>query len=215
MPCIALLGGTFDPVHCGHVALADYFVRLLKPDVLRIIPAGNPWQKVRELAPAADRIEMATRAFAKQPVPVTIDSQEISRAGASYTIDTLRKIRAEVGPDVSLAFLLGADQLQQLDSWHEWERLFDYANLCAASRPGFAMDEAHVPQKVLHAFAQRAATPALIRSRPSGLALFAAELAVDVSSTAIRIALQHGQSPTALLPPAVLDYIQHHHLYQN
>ena len=97
-PCIALLGGSFDPVHNGHVALAEYFVKLFAPDLLRIIPAGNPWQKHGLQASAAHRVEMVRRAFDRQTVPVVIDTQEIERAGATYTIDTLRAVRAEVGP---------------------------------------------------------------------------------------------------------------------
>jgi nicotinate-nucleotide adenylyltransferase len=214
-PCLALLGGSFDPVHNGHVALAEYFVELFQPDLLRVIPAGNPWQKHGLQAPAADRVEMVRRAFDQQTVPVAIDYQEIERSGATYTIDTLRAIRAEVGPDACLLFLMGADQLQQLNTWQGWRQLFDYAHLCAASRPGFAVDAAQVPQEVTDEFARRRGTLEQIHAAPHGLAYLASNLAVDISSTAIRAALQHGERPESLVPDAVLDYIQHHHLYQN
>ena len=213
--CIALLGGSFDPVHNGHVALGNYFAKLLVPDELCVIPAGQPWQKKGLHAAPEHRIEMLKRAFEHSSVPITIDDQEIRRASTTYTIDTLRAARAELGPDVSIAFLVGADQLQRLNTWKEWQQLFDYAHICAASRPGFTMNGAHVPQEVQQEFARRAATPAQIRETPHGLAYLATNLAVDISSTEIRSAFERGQQAESLIPAGVLDYIQQHHLYQN
>lgn len=213
--CLALLGGSFDPVHNGHVALAEYFVELFAPDLLRIIPAGNPWQKHGLQASAPDRVEMVRRAFGRQAVPVAIDYQEIERSGATYTIDTLRAVRAEVGPDVCLLFLMGADQLQQLNTWQGWRELFDYAHLCAASRPGFAVDAAQVPAEVAKEFMRRRGTLEQIHAAPHGCAYLASNLAVDISSTAIRAALHRGERPASLVPDGVLDYIQQHHLYQS
>lgn len=213
-PRIALLGGSFDPVHNGHVALGEYFVKLFAPDVLRIIPAGNPWQKDGLQASAQDRIEMVRCAFDKQAVPVEIDLQEIRRDGATYTIDTLRAIRAEVGADAALMFLIGADQLQHLDTWQEWRQLFDHAHICAASRPGFAVDASKISPAVTAEFARRAGTPEQIRNTAHGLSYLAENLAVDISATEIREALNHGHSPESLVPRAVLDYIEQHHLYK-
>lgn len=213
--CIALLGGSFDPVHNGHVALGSYFSKLLFPDELRILPAGNPWQKNGLRASADDRIEMLRRAFAGRTAPVNIDSREILRQGATYTIDTLRELRAELGPDVSIAFLIGADQLQKLNTWKEWHSLFDYAHICAASRPGFVLDAAHVPAEVAREFARRAGTAQQIRTSPHGLAYLATNLAIDISATEIRSALERGEQPNSLIPSGVLDYIKLHHLYTN
>jgi nicotinate-nucleotide adenylyltransferase len=213
--CIAVLGGSFDPVHYGHVALGGYFAKLLFPDELRIIPAGNPWQKRPLRANPQDRAEMIRLAFDRQAVPITIDRQEIERQATTYTIDTLRAIRSEVGPDVSLAFLIGSDQLQQLNTWKDWQQLFDYAHICAASRPGFAIDAAHVPSEVAREFSRRAASPQQIRATPDGLAYFATNLAVDVSSTEVRDALLRGEQPDSLIPSGVLDYIKLHHLYRS
>lgn len=213
--CVALLGGSFDPVHNGHVAVGKYFFTLLTPDELRVIPAGRPWQKQGLRTAPEHRVEMVKRAFSRFPVPVVVDEQEIRRTGATYTIDTLRYLRAELGPDTSIAFLIGADQLQQLHTWKEWQHLFDYAHVCAASRPGFALDASHVAPEVAREFARRAATPAQIRTTPHGLAYLATNLAVDISATQIRNALQHGESSDSSIPPGVLDYIKQHHLYQN
>ncbi len=211
--CVALLGGSFDPVHNGHVALGRYFATLLVPDELRVVPAGKPWQKTGLHASAEHRVAMVEIAFGGMPVPVVIDRLEILRDTPTYTIDTLRAVRAELGPDTSIAFLIGADQLQHLHTWKEWRQLFDYAHICAASRPGFSMDPAHVSDEVGREFARRAAPPQQIRETPHGLACIASNLEVDISATHIRAALERGVLPEALIPPGVLDYIQQHHLY--
>ena len=213
--CIAILGGSFDPVHCGHVALARYFVTLLAPDELRILPAGNPWQKNGLQATAAQRVAMLAQAFDGQQVPVVIDQRELQLRQATYTVDTLRSLRAEVGEAVSLIFLMGADQLQHLDSWQEWGQLFGLAHLCAAARPGFALQGTTVPTPIRDEFEAREGTPEQIRSTPSGRTLLAPDLAVDISATTIRAALRHGKKPDSLVPHAVLDYIQQHHLYKS
>ena len=213
--CVVLLGGSFDPVHNGHVAIANYFVRLLMPDELRIIPAGNPWQKAPLQASPGDRVEMIRKAFEKQPVPVTIDQQELRRNGASYTIETLHAARDELGKDTSIVFLLGADQLHQLDSWREWDKLFELAHICAASRPGFALEDRAIPAKVAREFSRRAANADQIRNTPHGLTYLAQNLAIDVSATQIRSALRRGERPGSQVPAGVLDYIQQHHLYQS
>jgi nicotinate-nucleotide adenylyltransferase len=218
--CIALLGGSFDPIHNGHIALAKYFLQLLKPDELRVIPAGNPWQKGNLQVSAEHRVAMMQCAFQEQNIAVTIDLQEIQRHTATYSVDTLRAIRAEAGPDASIVFLLGADQLQQLDTWKEWQRLFDFAHICAASRPGFSVEGAHVPTAVALEFKRRAGTPEQIRNTPHGLTYLASDLAVDVSSTQIRAALRRDASQAengadCHVPPAALNYIRQHQLYKN
>lgn len=210
--CLVLLGGSFDPVHNAHVALGGYFARLLAPDELRIIPAGNPWQKDPLNASAPDRVAMLRLAFERQPVPVVIDEQEIQRQNGSYTIDTLRAVRAETGPEASVAFVMGADQLLHLNTWHEWRTLFDLAHICAASRPGFDMNT--LPPEVAREFSRRTAPPAQLRETPHGLTFLALNLAVDVSATEIRSLLAQGERPQELLPAAVLDYIEQHNLYK-
>ena len=213
--CIAILGGSFDPVHNGHVALGEYFVDLLAPDELRVIPTGNPWQKHGLQATPQQRVEMVRRAFSRQSVPVRIDQQEIERPTVTYTIDTLKALRTELGPDVSIVFLMGADQLQHLNTWQGWHELFDYAHLCAASRPGFGMEPANVPVGVMQEFSRRAASPQQIRSTAYGLTYLASNLAVDISATEIRAILYSGARPDTLVPPGVLDYIEQHHLYKS
>jgi nicotinate-nucleotide adenylyltransferase len=215
--CVAVLGGSFDPPHLGHVALAARFIELLQPDELRIVPAGNPWQKQGLQTSAADRVAMARAAFENITVPLVIDEQEIRRSGPSYTVDTLRALREELGKQTSIAFLMGADQLQRLHTWHAWRELFDHAHLCAAARPGFVLQAQ--ADDAAQELASRIATPEQIRTTPSGRSLLAADLAVDIAATELRAVLQCGERDEALLrsqlAPAVLDYIEQHQLYRN
>jgi nicotinate-nucleotide adenylyltransferase len=208
--CVALLGGTFDPVHNGHVALGAHFMRLLQADELRVLPA-LPWQKSTLAATPAQRSEMVRLAFAGQPFPLVVDERELMRGKPTYTVDTLRELRAELGPQASIAFLMGADQLQRLDTWHDWRALFGLAHLCVAARPGFTLDA--LPQAVSQEFARRAAAPGQIRNTPFGLVYMAPELALDISATGLRAALQRGNKPSSLISPLVLDYIEQHNLY--
>ena len=212
--CVALLGGSFDPVHNGHVALGALFASLLHPDQLRIIPAGNPWQKGPLRAPAEDRIIMLELAFAQDKLAVTVDRQEIERSSATYTIDTLRNVRAELGPHASVVFLMGADQLLHLDTWRDWRALFDLAHIGVAARPGYSLAEAALPEAVATELAQRQGSLTQLRNNPSGHAYLAQTLAVDISSTQVRAALQRGEQANSLISPVVLDYIQQHNLYK-
>jgi nicotinate-nucleotide adenylyltransferase len=220
--CIALLGGSFDPVHHGHVALAELFARLLRPDELRIMPAGQPWQKKAGLeASDADRVAMLELAFGSAGLPVTIDTREIARDTPTYTVETLRELRAELGPDASIVFLMGADQLQKLDSWIDWKDLFALANFGVAARPGYQLDAAALPPAVASVLAPRLATPEEVRASKAGKVCLAHTLAVDISATEVRALLSGNawenapSKVSALLAPQVLDYIQQHNLYKS
>ena len=215
---IALLGGSYDPVHRGHVALGEYFANLLQVDQLRVIPTGLPWQKATLKASAQQRADMVALAFAGRPFSVAVDMQEIARGAQglpTYSIDTLRQIRAELGPQASISFLMGADQLQRLDTWHEWQALFSYAHFCVAARPGYDIATAGLPPVVAEAFSSRLGTPEQIRNTPHGLTYLAQDFAVDISATRIRAALQRGEKADSLIPPLVLDYIEQHNLYKS
>jgi nicotinate-nucleotide adenylyltransferase len=196
------------------VALAALFSTLLKPDQLRVIPAGNPWQKNGLRASADDRVAMLELAFGAASLDVVIDLREIERGAPTYTIDTLRELRAELGPQASIVFLIGADQLQQFDTWREWRALFDYAHIGVAARPGFALAAAALPPAVAEEIAVRQGSLEQLRTTPSGRVFLAEALAVDISATQIRSALQRGEQANSLIAPVVLDYIQQHNLYK-
>jgi nicotinate-nucleotide adenylyltransferase len=222
---VALLGGSFDPVHYGHVALAGLFAQQLAPDELRIVPAGQPWQKSGLQASDADRVAMLRLAFdgaaLHEGTAVAIDTREIERPTPTYTVETLRELRAELGPDASIVFLMGADQLQKLDSWIEWKSLFELANFGVAARPGYRLDAAALPPAVAQQLAQRFATAQEVRASRAGRVCLAHTLAVDISATEVRAALRAAADTnarakvSALLAPQVLDYIQQHNLYKS
>jgi nicotinate-nucleotide adenylyltransferase len=212
--CVALLGGSFDPVHHGHVALAGLFAGLLHPDQLRILPAGRPWQKSGLEASDLDRVAMLELAFRDAPFAVLIDRQEIERATPTYTVETLRALRAELGPAASIVFLMGADQLMKLDTWREWRTLFTLANLGVAARPGYDLAREALPQAVAQELSGRLATPDEVRTAPHGKVCLAHTLAVDISATRIRAALRNGTDANAFVKAQVLDYIQQHNLYK-
>jgi nicotinate-nucleotide adenylyltransferase len=213
--CVALLGGSFDPVHDGHVALAELFAKLLHPDQLRIVPAGRPWQKGGLEASDAHRVAMLELAFGKAGFAVTIDLQEIERDRPTYTIDTLRAVRAELGPDASIVFLMGADQLQKLDSWRDWHSLFELAHIGVAARPGFELAADKLPGAVAQEMAPRLAAPEQLRTTPAGLVCMVHTLAVDISATQVRAAIRQGGNANGVVAPVVLDYIQQHNLYKS
>ncbi len=220
-PCVLVLGGSFDPVHAGHVGLARHFIELLQPEELRLIPAGQPWQKDALVANAEQRIAMLKLAFeADMGSRIEIDRQEIERAEKrvpSYSIDTLTNLRDHLGKETSIIFLIGADQLQNLASWKRWRELFSLAHIVAASRPGFTLDEKSMDKTVMKEWQDRAGTCAELRHLPAGKTYLEQNLAWDVSATHIRQQLRQltpKTQTTSLMPPKVLDYIQQHHLYK-
>ena len=214
--CVLVLGGSFDPIHLGHVALASCLTRRLQPDELRLIPAGQPWQKSALTATSEQRVSMLKLAFEDwKDCPITIDEQEIQRAEqqqSSYTIDTLKQLRAECGADTSIIFAMGADQLQNLHTWHQWRDLFELANLCVAARPGYSLKI--VSQEVAKEWHERLTSAEDMRHQPNGTTMIEPALAVDVSATQLRTELkQHNPTMRLLVPHKVLDYIQQHSIY--
>lgn len=214
---IAILGGTFDPIHEGHLALASHFATLLALDELVFMPAGQPWQK-SGVSPAADRLAMTRIAAALLNLPstrVSVSTDEIERKGASYTIATLETWRQRLGPDASLSLLIGADQLITLDSWHRWRELFDFAHICVAARPGF--DARQSSAAVQAEIRQRAADARTVQTTPHGGILLDTSMAVDTSATKIRHLAQHSEALTRnireYVPEPVWAYICEHRLY--
>jgi nicotinate-nucleotide adenylyltransferase len=196
---------------------------VLKLNELVLLPAGQPWQKP-DVSPAAERLAMTRAAAASLELPgvaVSVATDEIEHRGPTYTVETLRRWRNEVGPQASLSLLIGADQLVRLDTWREWRRLFEFAHICASTRPGFEL--ASIPPAVAAEIAAREARADVLQATPCGHLLIDTTLAFDVSATEIRALLrerlvQHagGQQPNEAashVPTAVWDYILQHHLY--
>lgn len=212
-PVIGLLGGSFDPIHAGHLQLARDALAHLPLDEVRFLPAAQPWQKGR-VTDAAHRAHMVELAIAGEP-RWALDMHEIERGGATYTIDTLRAMRAGPWPDASLVLIMGSDQFARFDTWREWQAVTDLVHLAVARRAG----NVTALGPVLAALsAQRHCGPAELAHRPAGGIVEFRMTPVDASATEVRRLLASG-APDArsrlaeLVPARVLDYIRAHHLY--
>ena len=207
---LGLLGGSFDPVHAGHLQLAADAQAQLPLAELRFVPAGQPWQK-GAITPAAQRVQMLRLALGAR-AHWQVDLREIERTGPSYTVDTLRTLRDEVGAQRPLVWIMGFDQLRQLTTWHRWEELIDLAHVAYARRAGSATQL----DALMNRYVERhRGTSADLRSRACGTLIEFAMQPVECSATQIRRWLAAGQQERAarFLPPAVLAYIAEHHLY--
>ena len=188
---IGLLGGSFDPVHNAHIALACIALDTLALDELRWVPAGEPWQKTRRITAAQHRVAMIELAMAGEP-RFKLERCEIDRSGPSYTLDTVRAVR-QAEPDAQWFLVVGQDQLANLHTWHGWQELLGLATLTVAARPGAANT---------------------VDAQVQGRAYSVLPLpAMDVAATTIRERVAHGQPIDALVPPAVARYIARHNLY--
>jgi len=212
---IGILGGTFDPIHFGHLRLAQEIGQALKLDEVRFIPSGTPPHRSLPAAPAAARLAMVRLAIAGNPM-FGIDDREIGRAGPGYTVDTLTDLRREFGASRPLCLLLGADAFLDLVTWSRWHELFNFAHIVVAHRPGFPIDGWHLrmPQPLAKEYESRLMQqPLAVHLAPCGGIAVAPIAALDISATMIRDAVHAGTSPRYLLPDAVLDYIELHRLY--
>lgn len=213
---IGILGGSFDPIHRGHLQLARDALEQLGLAQVLLVPAGRPWQK-SGLAPAAARARMVELAIAGEP-GLALERCEIERDGPSYTIDTLRELRARLGADTPLVLLLGGDQWANLATWRDWRSLTDFAHLAIARRNDVAL--ATSADVADWAAARWQATDALSARRAGGVVEFSMS-PMDCSATELRQELASTPSPARdahlarALPSAVLDYIRGQTLYRN
>ena len=205
-------GGTFDPVHNGHLAVARSARDRLQAQVW-LMPAADPPHKGPTKASAEDRLAMLQLAVAGQK-DLHVDDRELRRDGPSWTIDTLIDLRREIGDEAPLAILIGADSFLGLPTWKAWTSLTDYAHIVIAERPGSVIDRDALPEP-LRSFAEpRWRTRALdLHEAPSGHLLRLKLPLRPESSSALRNRIAHGQPWRDWAPPAVADYIAQHRLY--
>lgn len=209
---LGIFGGTFDPVHFGHLRLAEEAVESLGLAGIRWIPAGQPKHRAAPGVASAHRLRMVERAVADNP-RFTVDAAEVE-SGASYTVPTLERLRGELGAERPLVLLLGADAYAGLAGWHRWQDLFGLAHIAVTHRPGYAIDAASLPP-ALAAEHERRFRPddAAFTTSPAGCIRGFAMTPLTISATDIRDRLQTGRSVRYLLPQPVIDYIQTHRLY--
>ena len=213
---VAILGGTFDPVHYGHLHLAHDVRKALGIREVRLVPAADPPHRDAPRTSARDRVAMLELAMRDFP-GLVVDTREIDRGGKSYTVETLEGLRAE-RPRAPLWLVVGADQFRSLPTWHRWRELFDLAHVVVVPRPGIAIDSG-LPDAVAEELAaRRVRDPAVLRSTIGGSIYVQPVSPHPISSTAIRSALVAGdRNPvefSGLLPPAVLAYIESNGLYR-
>ncbi len=189
---VGLFGGSFDPVHNAHVALARAALAELQLDEVRWVPAGQPWQKARPLTDAVHREAMLRLALAGEPHFV-LDRTEIQRPGPSYTLDTVRELAA-VQPGTQWFLIIGHDQYAGLHTWNGWRQLLELVTLAVANRPG---ETREVHEEVRRASHRVVPLPML-----------------DISATQVRERVAAGQDIYTLVPPEVARYIDSHRLYR-
>jgi nicotinate-nucleotide adenylyltransferase len=211
-PPIGILGGTFDPIHFGHLRLAEETADSCGLESVLMIPAGAPAHRGEPRVSALQRLEMAQLAVLGNP-RLRVDGREVARPAPSYTVDTLTELRAELGDARSICLLLGADAFAQLPAWSRWERLFELAHIVVATRPGHTRDARLPPPLRAQLDARLASSAQALRGQCAGAILRIEITALDISASGIRACLGAGASPRYLLPEAVLDYIQRHDLY--
>ena len=209
MNSLAILGGTFDPIHIGHLRSAIEVRELLDCDELRFIPSHQPPHRAAPTADSKHRLRMVELAVANEP-GLAVDAREINREGASYTIDTLTELRAEIGAACALHLIIGMDAFAELDTWRRWDELLDFANLVVMQRP-----DCELPQRGAIADLLRARHTKLsnVKRKPHGAIAIVQLTPLPISATAIRALISERRSPRYLVPDVVCDFIREQRLY--
>ena len=192
---IGVLGGTFDPIHNGHLVAASEVAHALALAEVVFVPTGQPWQKEdRDLAPSEDRYLMTVIATAFDPL-LSVSRVDIDRPGETYTVDTLSDLRAARGPGAEFFFIMGADALSNIKTWHKAENLFSMAHFVGCTRPGHPIDKADLPK----------GDDFTLIDLP----------ALEISSTACRERVRTGRPIRYLVPDGVIEYIAKRGLYRD
>jgi len=196
---IGVLGGTFDPVHNGHLIVAEEVKTRLNLAEIIFVPAGQPWLKAaKPISPAEHRLQMLRLAIADKPY-FKLSSIEIERTGPSYTVDTITELRDKFGSEDELFFILGWDSLAELPQWREPSRLIKMCYLVAVPRPGYPRPKLKTLEVIIRGLSQRV----MLMKKPE----------IDISASAIRERVVRGLSIRHLVPEPVNRYIKEHGLY--
>ena len=196
---IGVLGGTFDPVHNGHLIVAEEAITRLNLAEVIFVPAGQPWLKIdRPISPAEHRLQMLRLALADEP-HFKLSTMEIERPGPSYTVDTIAELRGKISSEDELFFILGQDILTQLPQWRKASRLITLCYLVAVPRPGLPRPDLKALEASIPGISQRV----MMMDKPH----------IDISASAIRDRRAQGLSVRHLVPEPVNRYIKEHDLY--
>jgi nicotinate-nucleotide adenylyltransferase len=211
---LGLFGGTFDPVHFGHLRLAEEAIGELGLGGVRWIPAGQPPHRGAPQVTGQQRLEMVLRSTAEN-TRFSVDASEVEAAAPSYTVHTLERLRNELGGDRSLVLLVGADAFAGLPTWHRWRDLFELAHIAVSQRPGFPVVAGSLPPELAAEFAARLSDAAALKQAPAGGIVTFTMTQLAISATRLRALLAAGRSVRYLLPDSVLDYINLCQLYRS
>jgi nicotinate-nucleotide adenylyltransferase len=217
IPPIGILGGTFDPIHHGHLRIAQEALEQCGLAQVRLVPCGTPPHRPAPMAAAKSRWEMVRLALNGHP-DFLVDVHEVFRTDPCYTVDTLAALRAELGAQQPLCLILGGDAFMQLHTWHEWKRLFELAHIVVLQRAGGmplgnAMLKADATLQTEYQ-ARLAPGAGALHEAPNG-AIFVADMpALEISSTDIRSRCANGKCIRYLVPDAVVNYITTNSLYK-
>jgi nicotinate-nucleotide adenylyltransferase len=204
---IGIFGGTFDPIHYGHLRSALEVKEVFGLTKLLLIPSAQPPHRTQPEATATQRLQMLELAVSNHS-ELSVDARELAHDGPSYMVDTLASL-SEDYPQESLLLFIGSDAFKYLSHWHQWQRIFDLAHIVVLTRPGTEIDhlEAFFKQRLCQQLTELASTKA-------GKLYFQPVTSLDISATAIRQKIINQQNPGFLLPDMVLAYIKQHQLYQ-
>lgn len=209
---LGLLGGTFDPVHFGHLRLAEECAEALRLSQVHLVPAARPWQRSGLITPAAHRVAMVRLAVEGNP-RLAVDEREVGREGPSYSIETLTSLREEIGPRRALVMIVGSDQFLNLPTWHRWEDLFGQAHIAVARRANEPFDLKLLPGRLAEAVEPRLTVDVAALGEPAGRVFNIEMTPLSISSSQIRMLTRSGASARYLLPEAVREYARAHGLY--
>jgi len=206
---IGILGGTFDPVHCGHLRLALEMRQRLGLDCVRLLPAPNPRLREAPLADVGRRLEWLAAAVEDEP-ELQVDDRELQQDGPTYTVETLASLRRDF-PDEVLVFILGMDSFRKLDRWHRWRELLDFAHLAVAHRPGDVPPAAGVIADLLEQ--RQCDEVAALRELPAGRIMVCEPPLLEISATRIRSLIAEGGNIRFLVPDKVIELINRTRCY--
>ena len=212
---VGIYGGTFDPIHYGHLRVAEELVEVVDLCKLCFIPSGSPRLRQAPGASKYHRVAML-RAAIQNNSKFLLDEREIHRSGESRSVETLRELRDELAENFALCFLMGTDVFLKFAEWYCWRELFELCHIVIVGRPGYisTMENIGLPQELTQEVTHRQASHVSELKRASnGLVLTVTTTMLDISATAIRTNIANKKSIRYLLPDTVLEYIETNHLY--
>ncbi len=211
---LGLFGGTFDPVHFGHLRLATEVAEAFHLDQVLFLPAGLPYHRGRDAHASADERLTMLKLATQRDARFDVDDRELRREGPTYTFDTLTEIRRERGPEATLVFLLGSDAFGKIDTWHRWSELFDLAHFVVAVRAGDPEWESKGPGGFPRdAWPRTTLNQREMLGTPAGKVMTYVMTPIAISSTSIRTIAGEGGSIRYLTPDPVVEYVRTHRLY--